>query len=464
MSEKNFTTTNPFDGSILQTRRHLRLPELQGKLSNSQRGYETWSKKSLEERREALEALKKNLLKRREILAETITLEMGKPITESLAEVDKCVKLIDYCVAEAPRALAVENRAGYVKILQPQGVIYGIMPWNFPIWQTLRFCIPTILAGNTVLVKPADNVAATGEKLGEVFAETGALENVYHNISIDHEMSDELIADPRVRGVSFTGSSRAGRHIAATAGKFLKKCVLELGGNDAYIVFADSDVKMAAKKSFDARILNAGQSCISAKRFLVEESVENEFLSELRFHLEEAVMGNPLSEDTRIGPVARADQKKKLEEQLAVCEKEGAKIFHQKKVPPPLPKSGSFFSPTILRNVDPKGTAFQDEIFGPVFLVTTFKTEDEAIRLANQSPYGLGGAVFSKDATKTRRVAEALDTGSVALNDFFRSSPERPFGGVKDSGFGRELGPEGFWEFLNLKILVQAASAQPAAE
>jgi len=455
---------NPSSATALETYYHLSWSDIEKRVADSHQEFQIWSQLPIEKRCEALIAFKNLLLEKRQVLGELISKEMGKPRAQAVAEVEKSATLIDYCVTKAAEVLAPRQEKGFIKAYYPQGVIYGIMPWNFPVWQSLRFCVPALLSGNVALIKPADNVAGSGAMLAEIFQTATRFKSVLQNISIDHATSDKLIADSRIRGVSFTGSTVAGRSIAQIAGKYLKKCVLELGGNDAYVVFADSDVKKVAKKIFDGRILNAGQSCISAKRLLVEASAEEAFLEELDKNLSTIVFGDPLDPKTNLGPVARKDLQQKLQKQLAACVAEGAEIYEQTAVPEQW-RQGFYFAPTIVHQVNSDGTAFQDEVFGPVFLVSTFKTEDEAIRLANHSPFGLGGAVFSADTQKALRVAKAMDTGSVAINDFFRSSPERPFGGVKDSGYGRELGPEGFLEFVNLKVIVQdAASGTHAAE
>lgn len=453
MSEKTFSTVNPVNLKKLASYTHQPWSAVEERVSVGQKAFLKWRQMSLAERKKNLLSFKEELLSQKKELARLMSLEMGKPLAQAVSEVEKCAQLIDFCTSHVEEVLRDRPEKDFVKVYEPLGIIYGIMPWNFPVWQTLRFAIPALLAGNVVLVKPADSVAGTGVLLESIFAKTEALSGVYTNISITHDVSDRLISHPLVRGVSFTGSSAAGRKIAAKAGEHLKKTVLELGGNDAYIVLEDADVAFAARRSFEARILNAGQSCISAKRLLVHEKIKNQFVTELRRLLEEMVVGDPLQESTRMGPVARVDQAEKLHEQVRLCVAEGAVISYQKNLSESQ-RQGAFFPPTILTDIRHDGEAMKDEIFGPVFLVSSFSAETEAITLANNSPYGLGGAVFTKTRERAERVARALDTGSVALNDYFRSSPERPFGGVKDSGYGRELGREGFFEFVNLKVLV----------
>lgn len=337
-SAKTVITRNPATGEKLREYSFMDEVELEKVMARAQQAFGSWSTLKMEDRIQALDKLKASFLSHRGELGSLISTEMGKPLQQSFAEIDKSMDLITYCNKQAPKSLNPERRSDYTVLYQPLGVLYGIMPWNFPIWQAMRFCVPALLSGNTILLKPAENVAGSGQMMEDVFSAVPELRHVFNNIRIDHATSDSVIADPRVRGVSFTGSTNAGRHIAKTAGQFLKKNVLELGGNDAYIVFADADVPAAVKKIAQVRLLNAGQSCISAKRLIIEEKVVAEFMIGLQKELAQVRIGNPLDEGVALGPVARRDQQETLHKQLKKSLDEGAEIFYQVPLPEDLPK------------------------------------------------------------------------------------------------------------------------------
>lgn len=455
-----FSTFNPTRGEKLQDFTYMTESEALKAIDKS--AFAKWSSLSFKERIEVFNHLKMALANHKEAISKQITLEMGKPLVQAQAEVDKSISLIDYIIKTGPLALLGRKTSDYEVAIQPLGVIYGVMPWNFPLWQVVRFALPAMMAGNTTLLKHANCVAGTAMLIGRIFDEV--FPGLLLHLPISHDTSEKIIADSRVRGVSLTGSTQAGKNIASQAGKNLKKCVLELGGNDAYVILPGADLEFAVQKSFEARLLNAGQSCISAKRIFVQEGQKNEVLNSLLKKISAVEIGDPMDSKTQLGPMARQDLRDQLEQQVRQSVKDGAEILYQKEIPEEF-KEGYFFSPTLLHNVDENNTAFREELFGPVFTVISYKDEKEALRLANASEFGLGGAVFAADVAKARSFALKMETGSVALNDYFRSSPEKPFGGVKSSGYGRELGEEGFMEFVNVKSLIsKTLPSTPSAE
>jgi succinate-semialdehyde dehydrogenase / glutarate-semialdehyde dehydrogenase len=453
MDNKLFTTVNPYNNQKLETYNYLTSDQMFQAVQRAQRAQVKWFQLSIVDRQNYLGRLKLEIAQKKTELALSMSREMGKPLLQSGTEIEKSLQLIEYCLLTAENLFKESRHKHHVIFKNPLGVIYGIMPWNFPIWQTLRFTIPTLLAGNAVLLKPAENVAGTSLILQDAFQKAIDIPGLYTNVFIPHSLSDELIAQPIVRGVSFTGSTRAGKEIAKVAGQFLKKCVLELGGNDAYIICEDADVNLAAQKVYQGRILNSGQSCISAKRIFVHDSIADVFLQNLVGYLKEIQFGDPLLSKNLMGPLARPDLVEHLQNQLNQAVAQGAQVFYQKELPKEL-KGLNFFPPTILTKVPAQGISHFDEFFGPVFSVIRYKTEEEALALANQSPFGLGGAVFTKNSERAKRVALQMETGSVAINDYLKSAPERPFGGVKNSGYGCELGEAGFFEFTHNKVIV----------
>lgn len=449
---KTFQTINPATSEVIKEHTHDTEKDVTLKLARADKAFQSWRWKTMAQKVEALAALRESLIKNKTAMASKMTEEMGKPITQSLAEIDKCAGLIEYACKHAGEILAPESRGSFSVYHQPLGVIYGIMPWNFPVWQTLRFAVPTMLAGNTIVLKPAENVAGTGLLLQEAFNEVSDLKDVYFTLIIDHETSDTVIASQVVRGVSLTGSSRAGSHVAEVAGKHLKKCVLELGGNDAYIVCDDADIDLAVEKVFQARILNTGQSCISAKRVFVHKNKEEEFVQKLFKKIDSLSLLEPTDSEAKFGPVARKDLRDGLHKQVEQAKKDGARVTYLQDLKG-LEKKGSYYPVTVLQHIDKDNSVHTEELFGPVYSIITFSTDEEVITMANSSQYGLGGAIFSQDTENAKRIALEIETGSLAINDFFRSTYERPFGGLKSSGFGRELGKEGFREFTNLKVI-----------
>ncbi len=453
MEESEFNTVNPFNQQKIQSYKYTPTTQIPEILQQSSATFQVWSALDIVERKNKIARFKLELAQKKSEMAMSMSREMGKPLAQANTEIEKSIQLIDYALSTEDSLFKEERQKHHIVLKNPLGVVYGIMPWNFPVWQTLRFAIPAMIAGNTILLKPADNVAGTSLMLNEALQKGLGLPGVFTTLLLTPSQSDALIGHKDIRGVSFTGSTRVGKEVAKVAGSHLKKCVLELGGNDAYIICQDADVQMAAQKIYQGRILNSGQSCISAKRLFVHESICDEFLKHLTALLGEIQFGDPMLQKNLMGPLARRDLVEHLQDQVNVAVAQGAKIFYQKEFPKEL-NNGNFFAPTILTNIPANGLSHFDEFFGPVFSISQFKTEEEALQLANQSPYGLGGAVFSRDKKRAWQLANQLETGSVAINDYLKSAPERPFGGIKQSGYGCELGVPGFFEFIHHKVVV----------
>lgn len=383
--------------------------------------------------------------------AKLMAQEMGKPVTQGKAEVVKCAAVCRYYAEQGEAMLGPVVQEGATLLHQPLGPVLAIMPWNFPFWQFFRFAAPALMAGNTILLKHASNVPGCAKAIVNVMAEAFDRDDLIRAIFVPGKEVEPLIADPRIRAVTFTGSTEAGRQVAAAAGRHLKKSVLELGGSDPYLVLADADLPSAAKICAAARMVNAGQSCIAAKRFLVAEEVYERFLGLLAKELADFVPGDPLEEACTLGPMARADLRDELHGQVVDSIAAGARLLLGGEISElrDLP----YYPATLLADVEPGMRAFDEETFGPVAAVMAVSGDAEAIMLANLTLFGLGAAVFSADQDRARRVAEQLDTGTVAINSQVVSDPRFPFGGVKDSGWGRELGAHGIREFVNVKTV-----------
>lgn len=405
--------------------------------------YRSWSREPLGLRLEHLKKLAIKMKAERQSLAESMHLEMGKAIVEALSEVDKCVLSCEVLVKRLPEWSAsqiLKDQGQWEVAHTPMGVILGIMPWNFPLWQVIRFVAPAISLGNTILLKHAPNVWGTSQKIAEIFNEVYP-EGAYQDFSIDVEDVPQVVADPRVKGVSLTGSRRAGQSVYELCALNFKKCVLELGGSDAYVVFKDADLELAATICAKSRLQNAGQSCVSAKRFIVHEEVADKFIEMFSAKLQSA----------DVAPLARLDLRDILNDQVESSVAKGARIKFGGKVPS---RKGFFYPPTLLTNVQPGMPAFDDELFGPVAAVVVGKSDEELIRLANLSKYGLGGAIFSRDVERAYGFAKFdMEAGMVFVNDMVKSYVEVPFGGSKESGIGRELGRVGSLEFTETKTL-----------
>lgn len=377
--------------------------------------------------------------------------EMGKPVTQGKAEAVKCATACRYYAEHGEAMLEPSLEDGATILHQPLGPVLAIMPWNFPFWQVFRFAAPALMAGNTILLKHASNVPGCARAIGRIVAEAFGRDDFLRAVFVSGKEVEPLIADPRIRAVTFTGSTEAGRAVAAAAGRHLKKSVLELGGSDPYLVLEDADLERAARICAAARMVNAGQSCIAAKLFLVADPVHDEFVVLLRAELERYVAGDPLDESTSLGPMARPDLREELHGQVVDSAAAGARVLlggamlELRDLP--------YYPATLLDRVRPGMRVFDEETFGPVAAVVRTSGDREAVALANQTPFGLGAAVFTADEERARRIADQLVTGTVAINSQVVSDPRFPFGGVKDSGWGRELGVHGIREFVNVKTV-----------
>ncbi len=416
--------------------------------------YNSWKSLPVSKRVSFIASLEKVLLKNKEDYAEMITREMGKPISQSRAEIEKCALLCRYYVSNSEKFLASEERissAGRsIVSYEPQGVILGIMPWNFPFWQALRFIVPALAAGNTVVLKHASNVPGSASMIESAIRESGFPENVFRNLLIDHYQVERLLRKNEIRGVSLTGSNVAGERIGEIAGRNIKRCVMELGGSDPFIIFSDADLESAVKAFADSRFLNTGQSCIAAKRLLVEKESMHKVIDILQKIIESYHTGNPADDDTFIGPMVSEKAAAEVERQVNESVKRGAKIIAGGKRGVPGP---AFYEPTIIIDAPSGSPVLNEEVFGPVAPVIPFETEEEALIYANDTIYGLGASVWTGDREKAIRISLQIDTGTVAVNGYVKSDPAMPFGGVKDSGYGRELSVEGIREFVNIKSI-----------
>jgi succinate-semialdehyde dehydrogenase/glutarate-semialdehyde dehydrogenase len=424
------------------------------KLNLAESSFNHWKFTALEERSRILMKVADLLEKEEEKHARIITTEMGKPISQSRMEVAKCAWLSRYYAEKAEEFIApvkMEStaRESYIRF-DPLGIIFAVMPWNFPYWQVFRYIAPNFMAGNTGLLKHASNVPLCAIALEQLFLDAGAPEGVFQNLLINYEQAGQVIRHPAVRGITLTGSNYAGYKVAELAGAMGKKTVLELGGSDPYIIFSDADLEQAAETGIMARFQNNGQSCIAAKRFIVQEEVYESFLSLFREKVEALRVGDPMDPETVIGPVARKDLLLELEDQLQHIVAQGGKILTGGRRQRP---KSLILEPTIVTDLPIDAPINQDELFGPVIPVFSFQKEYEAVQMANNTPFGLASSIWTGSRERADRIAPRIDAGTVAINGMVKSEPNLPFGGVKASGYGRELSETGMHEFLNIKTV-----------
>jgi len=448
---------NPATGEVFATHPYHGAAEVEQALAAVAAASPAWRDTGFERRAEHLRALAAHLRATRDRYAVIMTREMGKPIREARAEVEKCAWVCDFYAEHASTFLADEEVATDASrsfvTCQPLGTVLAIMPWNFPFWQVLRFAAPALMAGNTCLLKHASNVPLSALAIEEAVRAAGLPEGVFRTLLVPAGAVEAVIADPRVHAVTLTGSEAAGRKVAAAAGAHLKKTVLELGGSDAFIVLEDADLDHAAQVGVTSRYLNSGQSCIAAKRFIVVESVADEFLEAFRARARALRLGDPMDEATELGPMARADLREELHRQVTDTLGAGARAAFGCQ---PVPGPGSYYAASALDGVLPGMRAWDEELFGPCAIVIRARDEADAVRIANGSRYGLGGSVWSADAARGERVARALASGAAFVNGLVKSDPRLPFGGVKASGYGRELSSHGIREFVNVKSVWMA--------
>ena len=452
----DITTVNPTTGEDIKEYNYMTNDEVNKIVDASHKAFLEWRKKSHEERAKVIKSIGDTLVKYKEELSKLMTEERGKLYDQSLSEVDLCKGICDYTAEKGVTALAdderdIENMKKGIVTYQPIGVIYGMQPWNFPAYQVFRYAIANLMAGNSVLLKHAANVTGSGLLIEKIFHESDLPNDLFRTILIDHDQSEKLIGNDKVRGVTLTGSDGAGKIVGQQAAKVLKKVVLELGSNDAFIVLEDADLDLAVETCTQARLINNGETCVAAKRFIVVDSLYDEFRDRIVEKFSNSKAGDPMDDSSDIGPLARKDLQEKLHEQVEESVKKGATISVGGKLPE---GKGNFYPATILENVSEGQPAYDDELFGPVASLIRAKDQDDAMRIANDSRYGLGGAIFSKDEDKAIRLArEQFDTGMVYINGYGLANPALPFGGVKNSGHGREHGGFGIKEFVNIKGL-----------
>lgn len=449
-----FKSLNPYNGEVIAKFKAESENDIESKLINSNAAFESWSKKSVEERIRHLQVFSKNLQNKIEPYSKIITLEMGKTLKEAEREISKCIVTIDYYAEHAEDYLKTvylntQHQKAYYTF-EPSGLILAIMPWNFPFWQALRFAIPNLILGNTVLLKHAPNALWSAKNIEDTFIEAGFDEGVFQCINIDIPLVEKVIADKRVKGVTLTGSDRAGSSVASLAGKHLKKSVLELGGSDPFIVLNDADIKKAAKAAVQSRFQNSGQTCIAAKRWIVESKVYDEFKAAVMEEIKGLKTGNPLDDETTNGPVARIDLAEKIESQVNELLDSGAVSLTKWE------RENCLIQPQILEVNRNTMLQFTEELFGPVGCLIKADNEKEAIQIANETDYGLGASLWSADIEKAEGLVHSINAGYLFINGLVKSEAGIPFGGVNNSGYGRELGVYGMHEFARIKSYIIA--------
>lgn len=444
---------NPATDETIETFAVHTPADVQRFIDGARRCFVHWKSLPLMRRTDLLRSAAKVLRDGKQKYARIMTIEMGKPISEALAEVDKCALLCDYYAENAERFLQTEIRPSapfrHSSVrFDPLGIVLAVMPWNFPFWQVFRAAVPALAAGNVMLLKHSSNVSRCALEIEEIFRMAGFPDGVFGTLLLPASRLDSVV--PEVQAVTLTGSEAAGRSLAALAGRFLKPAVMELGGSDPYIVLADADVRVAAENAVHARCINSGQSCIAAKRFIVHEKIYDSFLDLFRAGMQALKIGDPLQSETEIGPLARKDLREELHGLVEDAGANGARIVLGGG---PLFEKGAYYAPTIVDTLHPSMKLYHEEAFGPVAAVLPFTEEEEAVRLANDSRFGLGASIWTGDTERAMAMAPFIEAGSVFINATVRSDPALPFGGIKDSGYGRELSLEGIRSFVNVKTV-----------
>lgn len=445
------TTRNPYSGKELKTYKNHSKKEVAELIGKADKRFYSWRETSFSHRKKLMLAAAADLKKNKQEYALTLTSEMGKPISQAIAEIEKCAWVCEYYAENAEKHLQnemidTEAHKSYVSF-EPLGVVLAVMPWNYPYWQVFRFAAPALMAGNIGILKHASNVFGCALNIEKTFRRAGFPEHCFTSLLVGSEMVEEILENDKVKAATLTGSGPAGSSVASIAGKNIKKTVLELGGNNALIVMKDCDLEKTLEICVNARFQNTGQSCIAGKRLIVEESIAEEFVEKMVIKVRELKSGDPMEEDTFIGTLAREDLAKDLEKQVNASLKAGAKLEVGGK------RQHAYFEPTILSNVTEEMSVFKEETFGPVLSVTTFKTLEEAIELSNNSKFGLGVSVFTKNVDEIEKLVHQFEEGAVFINELVKSDPRLPFGGVKQSGYGRELSEHGIREFVNRKTV-----------
>ena len=448
---------NPATGETLRTFDELDDAELERRIAHAHEAARSWRAVPAAERAQMVGRAADILERDKERFGRLMTLEMGKPLKAAIEEAAKCAAGARYYAEHGPSFVAPERVADGEVLYQPLGIVLAIMPWNFPFWQVVRFAAPALTAGNVGLLKHASNVPQCALALEEIFREAGAPAGVFQTLLIGASRVERLIADRRIAAVTLTGSEGAGRSVGAAAGKHIKKTVLELGGSDAFVVMPSADVRRAAEVAVKARTINNGQSCIAAKRFVVHDAIADEFTRVFVERMRALSVGDPMSADTDVGPLATPQIVDDIAKQVDESVKRGARVLAGGKR---IDRPGTFFEPTVLADVPIDSPAYREETFGPVATIIRVRDADEAIRIANASEFGLGAAAWTRDDAEAHRFADELEAGTVFINGMVASDPRFPFGGVKNSGYGRELGPWGLREFVNVKTVRREGGGQ----
>ena len=447
---------NPFSGETIKTYQEHTSDEVESIIYQVDAAFQQWKLISFDERAVLMKNLQAKLLEKKAELAATMSTEMGKVLREAVGEIEKCALVCGFYAENAESFLEnepikTEAFESYISY-QPIGTVLAVMPWNFPFWQVFRFLAPALMAGNTGVLKHASNVPGCALAIEQLVREAGFPENVFRTLMIGSASVKAVIENPLIKAVTLTGSTPAGKSVASAAGSVLKKSVLELGGSDPYLILEDADIETVARLCVTSRLLNAGQSCIGAKRFIVADQIYDSFKAEFVRLISRASFGDPLNPQTTIGPLARWDLRDELHQQVTKSRELGATVLIGGYIPEGI---AAFYPPTVLENVVPGMPAYHEELFGPVAVLFRYITEDEAIRIANDTVFGLGASVFTTDLTHGKLLAEkGLEAGCVFVNDFVKSDPRLPFGGIKGSGYGRELSAVGIREFMNIKTVV----------
>jgi succinate-semialdehyde dehydrogenase/glutarate-semialdehyde dehydrogenase len=454
MPEK-FVSQNPATGATIKSYPIHSEKKVAAALKLAQGSFESWGWLPFAKRAAVLKKIAAQLRKEKDALAKLATLEMGKPIQQSRDEVEKCAGVLEFYAKEgaaflANEVVATEARKSYVTF-RPMGVILAVMPWNFPYWQVFRALAPALMAGNVMVLKHASNVSGCALAIEALILRAGAPEGLLQTLLLPSSQIAGLIGNDTIMGVTLTGSTGAGRSVAEAAGRHLKKQVLELGGSDAYIILADADINEAAEICVNGRLKNSGQSCVAAKRFVVQKSIKKAFEAAMAEKMQQAAYGDPFNEKNIVGPLARVDLREQLHAQVVKSIAMGAKLLCGGFIPE---GKGAYYPPTVLTNVKKGMPAYEEELFGPVAAIIEAKSEAEALKIANDSRFGLGGSIISKNVAHAEKLAvEHMDAGSCFINDFVHSDARLPFGGIKDSGYGREIGNYGIREFVNVKTI-----------
>jgi succinate-semialdehyde dehydrogenase/glutarate-semialdehyde dehydrogenase len=447
-------SVNPATGETIGTYDEMTPEQTAGAVEEAHAAWSSWRKAAFSERARAMKKAAAILRERKAEFAKLMALEMGKPFKQGVAEAEKCALGCEHYAEHAeaylaPEIVKTEASKSYVAF-EPLGVVLAVMPWNFPFWQVFRFAAPALMAGNAGVLKHASNVPGCAMAIEDVFVRAGFPKGVFRTLLIGSRQVKGVIDHPLVRAVTLTGSTPAGKAVAAQAGAALKKTVLELGGSDPYIVLEDADLDDAVNTCATSRLINSGQSCVNAKRFIIVEPLVAAFTEKLVAAMRTRRVGDPLAEGTDVGPQARPDLRDELHKQVIDSVAKGAKLLLGGEIPP---GKGSFYPPTVLADVKPGMPAYEEELFGPVASILAARDEAEAVRLANDSIFGLGAAVFTRDVARGERIARELEAGCTFVNTLVASDPRLPFGGIKESGYGRELGTYGIKEFVNIKTV-----------